>query len=66
MTTVRGGRFRSVAVVSVTGGFAGPHWLDLPGLADFTGRVWHAVEYRRSELFVGECVVVVGGGNFAV
>ncbi|CAL9366652.1 putative oxidoreductase CzcO [Nocardiopsis dassonvillei] len=61
-----GSRVRSRALVSATGGFTRPHRPDLPGLADFTGTVLHAAEYRSPAPFAGQRIVVVGGGNSGV
>ncbi|MEU0492338.1 NAD(P)-binding domain-containing protein [Nocardiopsis sp. NPDC006139] len=66
LTLADGSRIRSRAVVSATGGFARPHRPEPPGLADFTGAVLHAAEYRSPEPFAGLRVVVVGGGNSGV
>ncbi|MFL1375972.1 MULTISPECIES: flavin-containing monooxygenase [unclassified Nocardiopsis] len=66
LTLADGSRVRSRAVVSATGGFTRPHRPALPGLADFTGTVLHAAEYRSPAPFAGRRVVVVGGGNSGV
>ncbi|QUX30602.1 NAD(P)-binding domain-containing protein [Nocardiopsis akebiae] len=66
LTTADGSRARAAVVVAATGGFTRPHRPDLPGLADFTGTVLHAAEYRVPEPFTGQRVVVVGGGNSGV
>ncbi|MFE4331927.1 NAD(P)-binding domain-containing protein [Streptomyces sp. NPDC056831] len=39
---------------------------DVPGQADFGGRVLHAAGYRSPDAFAGQRVVVVGGGNSAI
>lgn len=66
VATERGERFPAAAVTAATGGFSRPHRPDLPGLADFTGRVLHSAEYRTPEPFADQRIVVVGGGNSAV
>ncbi|MGW8437845.1 flavin-containing monooxygenase [Nocardiopsis sp. NPDC055879] len=66
LTTAYGSRVRSSVVVSATGGFTRPHRPQLPGLEHFDGTVLHAAEYRASESFTGQRVVVVGGGNSGV
>ena len=52
-------------VVSATGTWTQPFWPAYPGRQDFAGRQLHASQYRRPEDFVGQRVVVVGGGNSA-
>lgn len=51
------------AVVIATGIVGRPFIPDLPGRETFTGRVMHAVEYRRPDPFAGRRVLVVGTGN---
>ena len=50
-------------VVSTTGTWTQPFWPTYPGTGDFAGRQLHAAQYRHPEEFVGQRVVVVGGGN---
>lgn len=52
-------------VVSATGTWDRPFWPTYPGMADFSGRQLHTVDYRTPEDFSGQRVVVVGGGNSA-
>ncbi|MFJ6514077.1 flavin-containing monooxygenase [Streptomyces sp. NPDC091406] len=54
-----GGRLRARAVIAA-------HRPALPGLAEFTGQVLHAAEYRSPVPFTGGRLVVVGAGNSAV
>ncbi|MEU9671603.1 NAD(P)-binding domain-containing protein [Streptomyces bobili] len=62
-----GGReFTARAVIAATGDYGTPYIPDLPGRAEFTGRVLHAADYRSPGAFTGQRVVVVGGGNSAV
>ncbi|GIF07344.1 hypothetical protein Asi03nite_48820 [Actinoplanes siamensis] len=56
---------RAPVVVAASGGFGTPMWPALPGLDSFSGRVLHAAQYRNTDGFAGERVVVVGGGNSA-
>ena len=51
------------AVVSATGTWANPVWPSLPDQASFTGTLLHSAQYSGPELFLGQRVVVVGGGN---
>lgn len=53
-------------VVAATGSFGSPYRPALAGLADFSGPILHAAEYRSPEAFAGRRVLVVGGGNSAV
>ncbi|MGW8439275.1 flavin-containing monooxygenase [Nocardiopsis sp. NPDC055879] len=66
LTTADGSRVRSSVVVAATGGFTRPHRPSLPGLEDFTGTVLHTAQYRISDPFTDQRVVVVGGGNSGV
>jgi indole-3-pyruvate monooxygenase len=54
------------AVVVATGIVANPYVPELEGGADFEaagGTVFHSVEYRRPDAFIGRRVLVVGVGN---
>ncbi len=53
-------------VIVATGSFNNPHWPQLPGQEQFTGQLLHAGEYRNPSAYVGQRLVVVGGGNTAV
>jgi putative flavoprotein involved in K+ transport len=61
----RGQTWQARAVVSATGTWRCPHWPRYPGWDDFGGTQIHTVSYRTPEPFVGQRVVVVGGGNSA-
>ncbi|MFH9117030.1 flavin-containing monooxygenase [Streptomyces globisporus] len=61
-----GGRLRARAVIAASGTFGRPHRPALPGLAEFTGQVLHAAEYRSPVPFTGGRPAVVGAGNSAV
>ncbi|MEL5959461.1 NAD(P)/FAD-dependent oxidoreductase [Streptomyces sp. CLV115] len=61
-----GREFGARAVIAATGDYGTPSVPDLPGRAEFGGRVLHAAGYRSPEAFAGQRVVVVGGGNSAV
>lgn len=54
------------AVVNATGTWTRPFWPAYPGAATFGGRQLHTADYRSAEEFVGQHVVVVGGGASAV
>ncbi|MFP8905458.1 flavin-containing monooxygenase [Streptomyces atacamensis] len=61
-----GRRFTARAVVAATGDYGNPRMPDLPGRAEYGGRVLHAADYRNPGGFAGRRIVVVGGGNSAV
>jgi putative flavoprotein involved in K+ transport len=53
-------------VVAATGSFGHPYLPAIPGQNHYRGRVLHVADYRRPELFSGQRIVIVGGGNAAV
>ncbi|MEU5146132.1 ArsO family NAD(P)H-dependent flavin-containing monooxygenase [Streptomyces yangpuensis] len=57
------GDWRARAVVSATGTWTRPFVPALPGRREYTGRRLHTVQYQSPAQFVGQRVVVVGGGN---
>lgn len=59
------GPWRADAVVSATGTWRRPFWPTYPGMRSFAGHQLHTADYRGPESFVGQHVVVVGGGNSA-
>ncbi len=61
-----GREFTARAVIAATGNYGTPHLPDLPGLAEFPGRVLHAADYRTPDGFTGQRAVVVGAGNSAI
>lgn len=54
------------ASLAATGDYGTPYVPELPGRAEYEGRVPHAADYRVPEPFTGQRIVVVGGGNSAV
>ena len=64
--TAGGGAYRARAVVAATGSFRDGYLPDVPGRSEFRGRVLHSSDYRNPGPFVGQRVVVVGGGNSGV
>jgi putative flavoprotein involved in K+ transport len=60
------GSFHARSVIAATGAFSRPHIPDLPGLKQFRGQVIHSARYLRPDAFVGQRIVVVGGGNSGV
>ncbi|WP_166355505.1 NAD(P)-binding domain-containing protein [Phytoactinopolyspora limicola] len=59
------GTWAARAVVNATGTWTHPYWPYYPGAADFAGRQLHYAGYRGPAEFVGQRVVVVGGGHSA-
>lgn len=57
------GEWLAKTVVSATGTWARPYIPDYPGQACFEGEQLHSAHYRKPEIFHGEDVLVVGGGN---
>lgn len=57
---------RTSLLLNATGTWTHPHIPYVPGIADFTGRQLHTVDYVRKEDFAGQRVLVVGGGLSAV
>ncbi|MBF6216076.1 NAD(P)/FAD-dependent oxidoreductase [Nocardia puris] len=66
VTTASGTVFTAPRVIAATGSFGSPFLPALPGQDEFEGRILHASQYRHPGEFVGQRVVVVGGGNSAV
>jgi putative flavoprotein involved in K+ transport len=69
VTVRRAGRpaehLRPRHVVLATGVFGVPHRLQIPGAADFTGRLLHATEYAGGTPAAGIRALVVGSGSSA-
>ncbi|WP_308406964.1 NAD(P)-binding domain-containing protein [Streptomyces sp. AC555_RSS877] len=61
-----GREFHARALIAATGDYRAPYIPDLPGRAEFAGRVLHAAGYRSPAAFAGQRVVVAGGGNSAI
>ena len=57
------GEYRSRAVISATGSFQQPYIPSFPGQTGFRGTLLHSADYRTSEPFRGQTVLVVGKGN---
>jgi thioredoxin reductase len=62
-STRSGERIGSRALVVATGIMANPRMPELPGRAEYGGRVLHSADYHRPDEFVGRRVLVVGVGN---
>lgn len=57
------GAYHARAVVSATGTWQKPHVPSFPGQAQFRGIQIHSADYRTPNLFAGQRVLIVGGGN---
>jgi putative flavoprotein involved in K+ transport len=66
VVTSSGAIFRARTVIAATGSFGNPYVPELPGRAEYRGRVLHAFDYREPSPFAGQRVVVIGGANSAV
>ncbi len=62
-TTAAGQGFSARHVVVATGANRKPVGPELPGQADFGGRILHSRSYRNASPFAGQRVLVVGMGN---
>ncbi len=61
-----GGTWSTRAVINATGTWTKPFWPIYPGQFAFTGRQLHVADYVSANEFVGQHVLVVGGGISAV
>jgi putative flavoprotein involved in K+ transport len=57
------GRFGARAIVSATGTWAHPYIPSFEGLSLFKGVQVHSAHYARPDDYMGQTVLVVGGGN---
>ena len=57
------GDFAARHVVSATGTWSKPYIPDFPGNELFKGHQIHSAHYERPDVFAGQTVLVVGGGN---
>ncbi|MEU6931149.1 NAD(P)/FAD-dependent oxidoreductase [Streptomyces sp. NPDC046374] len=60
------GTFTADVVVSATGPLSDPKIPDIPGLADFTGKVFHSAQWDHDYDLTGKRVAVVGTGASAI
>jgi cation diffusion facilitator CzcD-associated flavoprotein CzcO len=54
------------AVINATGTWTRPFWPIYPGQSTFSGRQLHVADYLSAQEFIGQHVIVVGGGISAV
>ncbi|MDQ0923146.1 cation diffusion facilitator CzcD-associated flavoprotein CzcO [Pseudarthrobacter sp. W1I19] len=60
------GDWSAAALINATGTWTRPFWPIYPGQSTFRGRQLHVADYVSAEEFVGQHVIVVGGGISAV
>jgi cation diffusion facilitator CzcD-associated flavoprotein CzcO len=60
------GRWSARVVISATGPLSDPAIPDLPGLANFTGTVFHSARWRHDQDLSGRRVAIVGTGASAI
>jgi len=60
------GNISARGIVNATGTWEAPYIPDYPGRDRFRGRQLHTKDYRTAEEFIGQHVVVVGGGISAI
>jgi cation diffusion facilitator CzcD-associated flavoprotein CzcO len=53
-------------IIFATGTLASPKIPELPGRAEFTGRVFHSDDFTNAVPFVGKRVAVIGAGNSSI
>ena len=63
--TEAGERLRARFFVCSTGPLSQPRWPDMPGLADFKGRLLHSARWAPSADLAGQRVAVIGTGSTA-
>jgi cation diffusion facilitator CzcD-associated flavoprotein CzcO len=61
-----GGTVQARVVVSATGGLSRPSYPDIPGLASFSGKMFHSARWDAGFPLAGKTVAVVGTGASAI
>ncbi|SDM20324.1 putative flavoprotein involved in K+ transport [Nonomuraea maritima] len=61
-----GDTLQARGVVAASGSFGNPYTPALPGQEGYAGQALHMADYRNPKPYVGQRIVVVGGGNSAV
>ncbi|TDE60289.1 NAD(P)/FAD-dependent oxidoreductase [Nonomuraea mesophila] len=61
-----GDTLQARGVVAASGSFGNPYTPALSGQEGFAGQALHVADYRNPKPYVGQRIVVVGGGNSAV
>lgn len=65
ITATDGRIIRAATVINATGTWDKPYWPFYPGQREFTGRQLHTRDFVAPEQFLGQRVLVVGGGTSA-
>jgi cation diffusion facilitator CzcD-associated flavoprotein CzcO len=60
------GNFSARGLINATGTWATPYIPEYPGASRFKGRQLHTRDYRQASDFVGQRVLIVGGGISAI
>ncbi len=60
------GELSTRGIINATGTWETPYIPDYPGADRFTGRQLHTKDYRTAEEFIGQHVIIVGGGISAI
>ncbi len=63
--TEAGAKFSARFFICSTGPLSQPRWPDIPGLADFKGRLLHSAQWDASAPLAGQRVGVIGTGSTA-
>lgn len=66
VSTMSGERYHSKTVINATGSFQNPFIPLVKGKELFKGRMIHSSEYRNSDSFTDQRIIVAGSGNSAV
>ncbi|MED4402456.1 flavin-containing monooxygenase [Metabacillus fastidiosus] len=64
--TTLGETHQSLSIINATGSFLTPYIPEIKGMDSFNGKVIHSSEYRNTDSFINERVIVVGSRNSAV
>ncbi|MEG0385135.1 MAG: NAD(P)/FAD-dependent oxidoreductase [Solibacillus sp.] len=64
--TKAGEIFKAKTIINATGSFSSPFIPKIAGMGDFQGNTLHSSQYRNSQPFHNQRVIIVGGGNSAV
>jgi len=64
--TVSGDTFQAHTIINATGSFNNPFIPNIQGREIFQGKTLHSSEYRNTQPFHNQRIIVIGGGNSAV
>lgn len=65
VTSTDGRQLDAASIINATGTWDKPYWPAYPGQREFTGRQLHTKDFHSPEEFLGQRVLVVGGGTSA-